>query len=379
MNKLTEEQRLEKAIMKLLSEKQLAALFGVMMIGTKTISDKHPTAATDGKNEWYGRQYVASMGDKKLRGLILHELGHKMYQHLTTWQHLWKIDPQRANLAADYVVDQWVQDEIDKGVDAEVPDPTIDPRFKGFSVQQVWDALPPSKGGKQGKQGKDQHDWEGAQQMTPEQRQQLAHEIDSALRQGYANVKPEDRDRAINELLEPAVDWRECTREFVQTYCAGSDFGSWRRPNRRFLGAGFYMPSGVSERIGELVVAIDTSGSIDQAALTEFLSELVGIVRDAKPERIRLLYWGSVVVADEVYESDQMGNIVNATKPADGGGTDPQCIPEYMAKHNINPQAVVVLTDGYVPNWGQWAHPVLWCIKGNRGAQPDTGKTVHVE
>ena len=378
MNTLTEEQRLEKAIMKLLSEKSLAALFGVMMIGTKTISDTHPTAATDGKNEWYGRKYVASMGDKKLRGLILHELGHKMFQHLTTWQNLWRIDPQRANLAADYVVDQWVQDEIDKGVDAEVPDPTIDPRFKGFSVQQVWDALPPSKGGKS-KGGKDQHDWEGAQQMTPEQRQQLAHEIDSALRQGYANVKPEDRDRSINELLEPAVDWRECTREFVQTYCAGSDFGSWRRPNRRFLGAGYYMPSGVSERIGELVVAIDTSGSIDQAALTEFLSELVGIVRDAKPERIRLLYWGSEVVADEVYESDVMGNIANATKPADGGGTEPQCIPEYMAKNSINPQAVVVLTDGYVPNWGNWAHPVLWCIKGNRNAKPSTGKTVHVE
>lgn len=377
MNTLTEEQRLEKAIMKLLSEKQLAALFGVMMIGTKTISDTHPTAATDGKNEWYGRKYVASMGDKKLRGLILHELGHKMFQHLTTWQNLWKIDPQRANLAADYVVDQWVQDEIDKGVDAEVPDPTIDPRFKGFSVQQVWDALPPGKGGKGS--GKDQHDWEGAQQMTQEQRQQLAHEIDSALRQGYANVKPEDRDRSINELLEPAVDWRECTREFVQTYCAGSDFGSWRRPNRRFLGAGYYMPSGVSERIGELVVAIDTSGSIDQAALTEFLSELVGIVRDAKPERIRLLYWGSEVVADEVYESDVMANIANATKPADGGGTEPQCIPEYMAKNSINPQAVVVLTDGYVPNWGNWAHPVLWCIKGNRNAKPSTGKTVHVE
>lgn len=391
--KLTAEQRLEKAVIKLMSKKQLTPLFGVMMIGTKRICDKAPTAYTDGKNEVYGRAYVDSMGDKKLRGLMLHELGHKMFMHMTTWQHLWKINPQRANIAADFVVDQWIQDEIDEAarngdpLDVEIPDPMIDPAYKGFSVQQVWDALPKrndqygkaARGEMSGTPGKDEHGWENASAMTPEEKQALAQEIDAAIRQGFCNTPASGRSRMINELMEPKVDWREQTRDFVLTLCAGSDYGSWRRPNRRFIGAGHYLPSGVSERVGELLVGIDTSGSIDQQALSEFLAELAGIVRDAKPERIRLLYWGDSVVADEVYEADAMTTLISSTKPADGGGTDPQCVARYIAEHSLSPQAIVMLTDGYVPGWGTWSHPVLWCIKGNRNAQPSNGKVVHCE
>ena len=51
-----------------------------------------------------------------------------------------------------------------------------------------------------------------------------------------------------------------------------------------------------------------------------------------------------------------------------------------MTEHSIKPQAVVVLTDGYLGGaWGQWHFPVLWCIQGNKGALADCGKTIHIE
>ena len=54
------------------------------------------------------------------------------------------------------------------------------------------------------------------------------------------------------------------------------------------------------------------------------------------------------------------------------------CVPNYMHKNNIKPQAVVVLTDGLLGNrWGTWAVPVLWCIYGSRNSAP-VGKTVHI-
>ena len=57
-----------------------------------------------------------------------------------------------------------------------------------------------------------------------------------------------------------------------------------------------------------------------------------------------------------------------------------ECVTEYMTQHGVKPQAVVVLTDGYLGGkWGTWPCPVLWCIVGNKNAVPDVGKYVHVE
>jgi predicted metal-dependent peptidase len=146
------------------------------------------------------------------------------------------------------------------------------------------------------------------------------------------------------------------------------------------MGAGMYMPSAISERVDELVVAVDTSGSIGDRELNVFLSEVKGICDMVKPERVRLLYWGCSVVADETYEHDELDTLVNSTKPRGGGGTLVECVPEYMAQKGINPQACIVLTDGYLGgSWGRWLQPVLWAIMDNKSAVPNVGKAVHIK
>lgn len=381
---LTIEQRIQRAVLILMHERALQPLCPVMMVGTRTVSNDFPTAYTDGLNEVYGRQYVQSMSDKKLRGLILHELGHKLFTHLTTWVNLWKQDAELANIAADYVVDQWVQDliDIDK-VDAEVPDPLINPAYRGMSVAQVFaHLLKDKKAGKKPTrgQGKDQHDHEKAQGMSQAEQDEIKQQIDSAIRQGamMSDKLGSGGNRALGDLLDSKIDWREALREFVSTTCAGSDYSTWARPNRRFIGEGFYMPSGVSQRVGELVVAIDTSGSIGGEELNNFLGQVKAICDQAKPERVRLLYWDTQICADEVYEFNDLGSLVQTTKPAGGGGTDAACIPQYIAAKGYTPQAVVVLTDGHVCSWGQWYHPLLWCVVGSKRVPP-VGKVVYVE
>mgnify|MGYP003339554412 FL=1 len=142
----------------------------------------------------------------------------------------------------------------------------------------------------------------------------------------------------------------------------------------------YYMPSGVSEQVGELVIAIDTSGSIGGRELAQFLGEVKGICDQVHPECVRLLYWDTEVAADEKYVGGEVENITQSTKPAGGGGTTVECVPAYMTEHSIKPQAVVVLTDGYLGgSWGQWSVPVLWCIQGNKNATADCGKTIHIE
>jgi predicted metal-dependent peptidase len=233
-----------------------------------------------------------------------------------------------------------------------------------------------------GEGGFDEHDWEGAQALSDEEQRELARDIDEAIRQGAmaAGKMGGTGNRDLDELLQPQIDWREVLREFIQNTCAGSDYSTYARPNRRLMSQGIIMPSGISEQVGELVIAIDTSGSVGQRELTAFLSEVKGVCDTVKPDKLRLLYWGSSVVGDEAYDMHDLDNLVKSTKPMGGGGTDVNCVTQYMADEGIKPQACIVLTDGYLySGWGDWTCPILWAILDNKGAVPDEGKAVHIK
>jgi len=104
--KLTAEQRLTKAVTAIISTQRYRALVGVMMMGSKSITNDpaHTTAATDGVNEKYDEAFVDDLTDPELRFLVLHECRHKLYKHLFIWQPLFKEDAQTANMACDYVI-----------------------------------------------------------------------------------------------------------------------------------------------------------------------------------------------------------------------------------------------------------------------------------
>jgi predicted metal-dependent peptidase len=101
---LTANQRLFKATTDLIGRDEFIALAGVLMIGTKQVVDGLPTACTNGRDEMYGREFVAKLGEKELAFVILHEAMHKCYRHLTTWRKLWEDEPMLANAAMDYVI-----------------------------------------------------------------------------------------------------------------------------------------------------------------------------------------------------------------------------------------------------------------------------------
>jgi predicted metal-dependent peptidase len=388
------------------------ALAGVLMVGEKTIEDDIPTACTNGRDVKYGRAFVDSLTDAELRGLVLHEdEGHKLHRHLEIWRWMYDIDPHLANCACDYVINiKIVDDNKDDGF-AQLPDGgLVDERFRGMDSAQVFNILrkeqdeqaqdsqdnesegdgEQSEGGTTGSNnaavgqgtGFDEHDWEGAQSLSDEDKRELARDIDEAIRQGAmaAGKMGGTGNRDLDELLQPQVDWREVLREFIQNTCAGNDYSTYARPNRRLMSQGIIMPSGISEQVGELVIAIDTSGSIGQRELTAFLSEVKGVCDTVKPDKLRLLYWGSSVVGDEAYDMRELDNLVKSTKPMGGGGTDVNCVTQYMTDEGIKPQACIVLTDGYLySGWGDWTCPVLWAILDNKGAVPDEGKAVHIK
>lgn len=390
---LTAEQRLGKAVVDIMANPKYVALAGILMIGDRTVEDDVPTACTNGRDEMYGRAFVDSLNDAELRFVIIHEVFHKMYRHLITWAHLCKLDSRAANIAMDYDINGKIIEEYGQDGWVKMPEGGChDPKYKGWGTAKIfWDIYDPDAANDQPQGGKpddghpdgfDQHDWEGAQELTDAEQQELARDIDEAIRQGamVAGKMGSGGGRSLEELLQPQVDWREVLREFVSTTCAGNDYSTWQRPNRRYISSGIYMPSGVSETVDELVVAIDTSGSIGGRELSAFLSEVKSVCDTVKPARVRLLYWDTRVCRDETYETDDMATLTQSTKPAGGGGTDVACVPRYMAEHGISPQACIVLTDGYLGgDWGQWTAPVLWCLLDNNSARPTVGKYVNIK
>jgi len=413
VNQLTEEQRLTKAVVSIMGNPKYIYLAGVLMIGERDVVDDPsiPTACTNGRDEFYGREFLSKLNDAELRFLVLHEVYHKLFRHLTTWKHLYMQDAHLANVACDYVINlKIVDDNYADGfatMTGELVNGCYDRKYVGMDTAQVYNLLrkdQPQGGGRSGGDGDpedgdgtpengsgslpnghepfDAHDWDGAQEMTADEQRDLAREIDEAVRQGalVAGKMGSGGDRGLEELLEPQVDWREVLREFVQTTCTGSDYSTYRRPNRRYLSSGIYMPSGVSEKVGELVVAIDTSGSIQQPEVTAFLSEVKAICDTVRPDKVRLLYWDTTVCGDETYDTHELETLIQSTKIKGGGGTDVDCVTEYIREESINAQAAIVLTDGDLySGWGQWTMPVLWCVIDNKHKVPDVGKCVHIK
>ena len=402
---LTAEQRLSRAVVTIMGNPRYAALAGILMIGERTVVDDHATAYTDGRDEGYSRAFIEQLNDAELRFLVLHENYHKLYRHLHIWRWMYEEDAELANMACDYVINLKLVDDNADGFATMTGALTCgcyDDKYRGMDAAQVYRELREDDPRKNlqgqgdgtgagttgdgntgvGQQSFDEHKWDDAKELSEDEKRELAKEIDEAIRQGAlaAGKLGNGMDREMQELLQPQVNWREVLRDFVTDTCSGSDYSSYNKLNRRWVHLGIAMPSGVTERVNELTVLCDMSGSIGQREQTIMLTEVAEVCKTVKPNKLRILYWDTDVRRDEVYEMDQIEEFAKSTKPAGGGGTDIEPVARYMQEHGINPDAAIILTDGYLfGSWGQWACPTLWCILDNKSAKPPVGKTVHIK
>jgi len=82
--------------------------------------------------------------------------------------------------------------------------------------------------------------------------------------------------RLVRRCLRPMLDWLEQLSRFFEQ-CSDSDY-SWTTPDRRYVHQGLYLPSRREAKLPEIVLAIDCSGSVDEALLTRFCAELSGLL-----------------------------------------------------------------------------------------------------
>ena len=400
---LSEEDRVKKAHIMMMKHPETAFYSGVMMMGNTEVVDSKITAYTDGVNKRYGREFLKTVcpDQATVNGLVLHENLHIALRHMIHNIDLFKEDRQLANMAADYVVNDIIMNLKDKNLATLPEGGCYDPKYHNMNMREVYRLLKQEQeesgggGGEgEGNEGEgsgggeyqfDEHDTEGQQEDGKDfadRAKELDALVDRALREGalLAGRLGIDLPRAITEILEPQINWRNELADFVTASCRGNDEYTWRKFNRRQIANDIYLPTVEDETIGEVVVPIDTSGSIGQAQLNEFASELVSIAEAVQPERIRILWWDTMVHGEQIFGPEEFDQIGSLLKPKGGGGTRVSCVSEYINKHQIKADCVVVFTDGYVETNIDWRieSPTLWLVTENKSFEVPAGKKVMV-
>ena len=387
---ITQETRLKKAHIALMKHRETALYSGVMLMGKNAVIEDNVTAYTNGVDKKYGREFMSKLTDPELRGLILHENLHVALKHIPRFKKEFKDNPQAINVATDYAVNDVIMNLKDQDL-CKLPEGGLyDAKYHNWSVREIYEDLKKQQkenkdSGKGESLGKtlDEHGFEDAQNMTDEEAKEMSGKIDKALREGgiLAGRMGAKIPRMIGDMLEPKVNWREVLREFVSSATKGSDEYTWRKFNKRQMANDIYLPSIENESIGELVVAIDTSGSIGSVELTEFASELASICSVSSPSKVRVLWWDTDVHGEQVFMPEHYDNIKELLKPQGGGGTMVSCVSEYLNKQRVEAEAVIVFTDGYVEDNITWnlKCPTLWLVTQNNNFVAPSGKVVKKE
>lgn len=347
------------------SKGELAAIF----------TDEVPIAATDGENLILNptKFFTYTLSERVF--IVAHEILHCIYNHCILsrpYKQSGKVkfadgtslpyDHQMMNIAMDLVINDAL---IKSGVGSfpkegchDVSLATADDSFLD-AYKKVYKKKPQGKGGfdvildpgagsgkdpGKAQQGRSQAEWDTA----------VAGAIATAKAQGKL---PAALERLLGEVLDPVIPWQEHIRAFFARKVGNSAY-NWRKPDKRMIQRDIFTPARSGYGCGDVIVAVDTSGSIGQRELDLFFGEIRGILEDVKPMKIYLVWCDA-----QVHRVDELdsGADLAGLKPVGGGGTDFCPVFEWAEQSNIRADAIVYFTDmmGSFPQHAP-STPVIW-------------------
>lgn len=334
-----------------------------------------PTASVDGITLKIHPDFWMALSSDVKKSVLLHEAWHVAFNHT----HIDGLDPERHNIAADHVINNMLRD-----TGTDIPNTWYcDPQYRKMSTMQVYDLLPATpppppnssnapftgdigypEGGSDSEQGNNI-------KQNIEELLVKAHTMSELQGKGVSDL-PGDVQIVLEELLNPKLDWRTILRNYMSAY-SKNDY-SLRKPNRRFL-PDFYLPSLYSEGVGELAIAVDTSGSVSDTEFKTFLTEINSIKENLNPTLTTIIDFDTSI--KHVHKIGQDEDIKNL--PFSGrGGTSLTCVFDYYHKHS--PEVLIVFSDLECREITKDpGYPVIWICCGNPNATVNFGTLIHYE
>jgi predicted metal-dependent peptidase len=358
-----------------------------------------PTAAVDGRRMYYNSRFVVSKTVPQLQFLFAHEVLHVIYDHLGRRGDR---DPQLSNCAQDYVVnDDLVQHNI-----GEMIKPCLwDTKYRGMSWEEVYDKLydevdkisleqlvnqmidehldgegegsggGDGKGDQEGKQGK-------KPVLSDAEREQIKQEIKEAMltaaqTAGAGNL-PAGVKRLIDTMTDPKLNWRQLIAQEIEA-CFKNDY-SFVRPNKRGAHIDAILPGMIPGQKIDVVVMNDCSGSMSDAMLRDIHGEVKGIMQSFEDFELHVGTFDTEVYNFKTFTPDNIHDIDDYQFQG-GGGTQFDCIFDYLKANDIMPKKLIIFTDGYP--YGSWGDPAycdtIFVIHGNNKTEAPFGITCQYE
>lgn len=175
----------------------------------------------------------------------------------------------------------------------------------------------------------------------------LEEKWDNALKNAQGTGEtPLGVKRALAKLKAPVIDWRSALATYIDEAISKVKY---KLPARRFLGRGEaqYGYKRYKEDFENVVVSIDTSGSINRHMIEQFLSEVMGITAAYTPQKTVILYCDTRVYEPDILEP---GDEPDFDKIRGGGGTNFWPPFEWVEKNMIDegeiPTVFIYFTDG---------------------------------
>jgi len=352
-----------------------------------------PTAATDGKYFYYNSRFIMMLKQPEVVFLVAHEVLHVVYDHM---DRRGDRDPQLWNIADDYCVNADLKKHRVGEFITTVPC-LYDHKYADMPAEEVYDILyenaekisidqlaemlldehlegegeGSAEGENEGEEGK-----KGPVKMSKEEKDQLKQEIkeailNSAQAAGAGNT-PAGVQRMIKQFTNPVMPWSDLLNTNL-TSTLSSDY-SFQRVSRRSWHMDAILPGMIPGEMIDVDIFLDMSGSIGYDQGTAFLSEVKSIMETFTNYVLRVHCFDTQVYNYAEFTSDNLEDI-EEYEIMGGGGTDFDCIFNYLKEEGRVPNRLIVFTDGYpFGSWGDSNYcDTTWIIHGDPDPNPPFG------
>jgi len=353
------------------------------------------TIATDGRKFYYNSEFVLKLDDQECVFGFAHEVGHIIYEHMTRRGNR---EPGLWNMAGDYIINNMLVRESVGRTITTVPI-LVDRQYENHTADEVYDKLVDRNAEVQNTLDEhldldgdgDEKEGPGAggqpggskpkfKKLSSEEKKAMRNEwkeavIDAVNKAGADNV-PGEVKRLVKQITEPVLDLRELFQ--IQFSSSLKSDYTWMRPNRKGWHTGAVLPGNLPGEQLDVVIALDASGSIWDSTLSDFLGIVQGSLDQFDSYNVKILTFDTQVYNEDNFTQDD-GRDMSEYAIQGGGGTDFDCIWEWLKYNDVTPHQLVVLTDGYP--WGSWGDEnycdTLFVVHGNENIKAPFGITAN--
>lgn len=363
MNQEPHHQALSKAKINLMAKPDSVFYTTVCFNLIHKFDETVATAATDGKHIFFNPKFFMSLNVEEQIFLLLHETMHCAYMHM---ERVADRDKKKWNMAADYVINLQL---VERGFSMPKMG-LLDYKYHGFNTEQVFVQLPDPP--KNDDFEIDLLPYEGDQEELQRSIEDIL--VQASIQSKIANDSPgsipDDIQIFLNKLLSPKLPWQRILQKYLHNL--SKDDYSFRKPNRRFFPK-YILPSLHSEKVCDLAVAVDTSGSVTDEDFNAVISEVNSIMKMMKPEKISFIQFDTEIKS--VTNIHSVTDLMN-TKFTGRGGT--HIVPVIDWINENKPKVTLIFTDGQFRFYdASTKSNVVWMIQDNTAFNTSFGKVIN--